>query len=161
MNGNEDLPDDLNELARQAASGDERALDELLKRPEFHRMVDIQCRKVWRSNWWDNGARDRDDLKQATFLRVLCKITQFKGESTRPDGSPNVNPLAGWIHTIAKRIHLTEAKREKRRGELLEKIISILSPALFEPTPEMGAALSEAYKELSSDERELWDMRLR
>ncbi len=91
----DDRPDD--QLVAAAKQGDERAMDQLLRR-HYDRMHAV-CSRI------ACGTRDADDATQEALLRVVRNIDQFDGRSA----------FSTWAYRIATNTALDELRKRNRR----------------------------------------------
>jgi RNA polymerase sigma-70 factor (ECF subfamily) len=94
-----DRGDELARLARLAAAGDRRALEQL---------VGATQGDVWRFCAHLADRTRAADLTQETYLRAIPSLRRFRGDST----------VMTWLLTIARRVVADDLRRERRRGRL-------------------------------------------
>ena len=85
-------------LVARAQSGDERALDELLR--AIMPLVRNVCRKTL------NNADDADDATQVALINVVRSLGRFDGRSS----------FTTWVYRVATNAALDEGRRRQRRG---------------------------------------------
>jgi RNA polymerase sigma-70 factor (ECF subfamily) len=92
------------ELARAAARGDQRALDELLRRHAS--MIHAVCRRVL------NNADDALDATQNAMIAIARRIDTFDRRAR----------FSTWCYRIATNAALDEARRRNRRPAPIEVV---------------------------------------
>jgi len=127
------------ELARRAATGDERA---------WHAVYDATCQPLFNFLCWQLGDREaaRDAL-QETYLAAYRQLGGYRGEGS----------LLGWLRAIALRKGLDGKRALWRRLRLRERLAGEPAAAVLpreEIVLEAGrAALWRALGELSPQQR--------
>jgi RNA polymerase sigma-70 factor (ECF subfamily) len=106
-----DRDEELARLARFAAAGDRRALEQL---------VGATQGDVWRFCAHLADRARAADLTQETFLRAIPSLKRFRGDST----------VMTWLLTIARRVVVDELRRERRRtrlqGRLADEAVGVV-----------------------------------
>ncbi|MFI5046840.1 MAG: RNA polymerase sigma factor [Acidimicrobiia bacterium] len=113
---------DVDALARRAADGDRRALEELLT--EHVDRVHAICRRVL------GDAEDALDATQEAMIAIARGISSFDGRSR----------FTTWMYRVASNAALDEARRKQRRPRPVD-VISDSAPHAFAPSG--GATLDE------------------
>jgi len=91
-------------LARRAAGGDSRALDELLRRHTS--LVHAVCRRVL------GNADDAFDATQEALLSIARRVQTFDGRAR----------FSTWCYRVATNAALDEARRRSRRPQPVEQL---------------------------------------
>ncbi|HEV7857155.1 MAG TPA: sigma-70 family RNA polymerase sigma factor [Pyrinomonadaceae bacterium] len=136
--------DHLTALALRAAGGDEAALRELGNHPDFHKYVEIICRKLWRTYQPQNNAFCLEDLIQQTRLQAIEFIGQFKG-----------GMFTAWLKQIARHIHFADYGKKKREDRVARELDWMPPFDFSDDDPEWNAALEEFVRRLSPLDREI------
>lgn len=123
--------DDLTALALDAGRGDEKALDEVIRRTQAD---------VWQLCSVLGNAATADDLTQETYLRAIPAMARFRGESS----------VRTWLLGIARRV-AADAIRKRDRSD---RAVRRHGPS---PTTQQGSAglvdLRESLDALGPDRR--------
>jgi RNA polymerase sigma-70 factor (ECF subfamily) len=98
-------------LARKAAAGDERALDQLLAR--HHDRIGLICRRILRN------PQDAADARQDAMLSIARNIGSFEGR----------NDFGAWVYRIATNAAIDLQRRAYRREETTDRLSHIVSPS--------------------------------
>ncbi len=125
---------DLTFLALRSGEGDAAATASFVHRTQ---------RDVWRYCAHVLGTDAADDAAQATFLRALPALRNYRGESSAKT----------WLIGVARHVCLDELRARGRRDRLLTKLVAqpVDAPPGLEGQP---AELVEAITSLSDDRRE-------
>ncbi len=99
------------ELARAAAAGDARALDDLLAR--HYDRVHLICRRILRN------PQDAADARQEAMLSIARNIGSFEGR----------NDFGAWVYRIATNASIDLHRRAYRREEAADHLSQIVSPS--------------------------------
>jgi RNA polymerase sigma-70 factor, ECF subfamily len=125
---------ELGRLARFAAAGDRRALEQLVVATQTD---------VWRFCAHLTDRVQADDLTQETYLRAIPSLARFRGEST----------VMTWLLTIARRVVADELRRERRRTRLQGRLTKDAVESAVEDASE--AAAWESYLGVLDPDRRL------
>jgi RNA polymerase sigma-70 factor (ECF subfamily) len=93
------VDEDLIDLARSAADGDEQAFATIVRKTQTD---------VWRFCGYLVDRQSADDLTQDTYLRAHQGLRRFRGDA----------PLRSWLLSIARRVCAAEIDARQRRREL-------------------------------------------
>ncbi len=96
------MPDGDNELAARAASGDRRALEELLERHADR--IHALCRRVIAH------PQDALDATQEAMIAIARGISRFDGRAA----------FTTWLYRVATNAALDELRRKRRRPEPID-----------------------------------------
>ncbi len=99
---------DIDVLARQAAAGDPRSLDQLLTVIDNERLA----RPAIRSLIVDDT--DADDLAQDVLIKVSSGITTFKGDAK----------FTTWLYTVARNCAISHLRRKRDDVQLRDDDVS-------------------------------------
>ena len=106
---------ELESIIRQAVGGDKKALDELVCRKEFNKMLDGIAAKTSREFWQVPSEVVRDNLFDKTYAR----ITDIKNE----DGIAWQACLGGWLKRIATNFCINYGKHVKHVDDHRKDVI--------------------------------------
>jgi RNA polymerase sigma-70 factor (ECF subfamily) len=120
--------DTLTRLARQAGTGDARALDAF---------VESGYEQVWRICATLVGDQSADDMSQETFIRAVRALPQFRGESS----------ARTWLLAIARHVCLDElrARARRRRRDVAVGQDMAVGGGRQATVPDPAAGVSMAY----------------
>jgi RNA polymerase sigma factor (sigma-70 family) len=141
--------DELTALGLAAASGDHRAYEILVNRDEFLE------RLTKTSKWICRGSTiPAEELLSEFFLRLPTKIRTYSNR--------NGASVLSWASLVLRRLHIDLLRRKWRDDDRVENID--LLPAKCEraiDTPDVRAALNQAFNGLTEREKRLLALRWR
>lgn len=116
------------ELVESAKAGDERAIEELIRRSQTS-VYTLAYRLT-------GNEEDARDVTQETFIRVVRNLKKFRGDSS----------FSTWLFRVTSNSAYTlMAKRKRRAAESLDELTETFEPpADTAPGPEARAISSDA-----------------
>lgn len=141
------LKDDLTQLALAAASGNSGAYELLVNNDEFIGGLSRSTKWICRGS-----TIEADELLSEFFVRLPKKIVKFSNR----DGAS----ILSWSSGVLRFLHIDLLRRKWRDSDKVEYLDVV--PAETErtiDTPDVRAALNEAYGRLSSREKKLISLR--
>jgi len=90
------------QLIRQAAAGDQRAFEALVRRHD-RRVLALALR-------FTGSADDAQDIHQEVFMRVFTGLAGFRGQSE----------FSTWVHRIAVNVCMTHIENRRRRAHTVQ-----------------------------------------
>lgn len=116
------------ELVEAAKAGDERAVEELIRRAQVS-VYTLAYRLT-------GNEEDARDVTQETFIRVIRNLKRFRGDSS----------FSTWLYRITSNAAYTLlAKRKRRTAESLDELTETFEPpADAAPGPEARAVSGDA-----------------
>jgi RNA polymerase sigma-70 factor, ECF subfamily len=98
------MSDSLRPYLDAAVEGDDRALEELIRRTQP---------AVWRMCEALGNGPDVDDLVQETYLRALQSLATFRGDAA----------VQTWFLSVARHVCADQVRRQQRQRRLLRRVM--------------------------------------
>jgi RNA polymerase sigma-70 factor, ECF subfamily len=128
----DDMSDPLRPYLEAAVEGDDRALEELIRRTQP---------AVWRMCEALGNGSGADDLVQETYLRALKSLASFRGDAA----------VQTWFLSVARHVCADHVRRQQRQRRLLSRLMQREATNATAPQPSSVDALLQ---DIDIDRRE-------